>query len=362
MFKRKTLLSSILIALLLFTVACSPASQETGTNTNTDSEKKTEQTETITLKFAGLVPKENIFSSHGIEPFMEQVTKKTNGRVQFEYYPAEQLGKAADLLNLTADGVADMCHCLPNYSASDMPVSSGLWSLPGLINTDTSDAALTFWDITQQSPILEAEYLDHGVRPVVTSIGPLAEILTTNKEIKSPEDLKGLKIFTFGGPVNEVLETFGAIPVHMPVGEAYSALTTGIAEGIAYYPSGAETFGLHEPMKYTTRGLGFGTSGSAFLINEDVFQNLPKDIQDIIIETGKEVTKSFTEFLASENDKLLDEWKSSGKIAVYELTEEDKKAWKPIFDEFTENYLSKQDQQFKDAVEKFKNELDKVNQ
>jgi TRAP-type C4-dicarboxylate transport system substrate-binding protein len=37
---------------------------------------------------------------------MQEVTRATNNAVTFEYYPSEQLGKAKDLLALTASGVA----------------------------------------------------------------------------------------------------------------------------------------------------------------------------------------------------------------------------------------------------------------
>ena len=54
-----------------------------------------------------------------------RVTKKTEGLVEFEYYPAEQLGKLADLYELTADGVSDIGAFVPSYIPSKMPITSG---------------------------------------------------------------------------------------------------------------------------------------------------------------------------------------------------------------------------------------------
>ena len=79
------------------------------------------KSETVTLKvatyFAGTSP---IYTAV-TEPWMKRVTELTDGNVQFDYYPGEQLGKAADLLNLTRDRVTDIsvfpCQLCSRYNA-----------------------------------------------------------------------------------------------------------------------------------------------------------------------------------------------------------------------------------------------------
>ena len=57
---------------------------------------------------------------------MKKVTELTDGQVDFEFYPAEQLGKAADLLDLTSDGVTDIGFYIGSYYPSQMPIGSSL--------------------------------------------------------------------------------------------------------------------------------------------------------------------------------------------------------------------------------------------
>lgn len=83
--------SLILSMLLIVSTACNGA--EAGIDG--DKEKSSEQ---ITLKFAVSQPETHTMHTETFKPFMEKVEELTDGQVTFEYYPAEQLGKAADLL------------------------------------------------------------------------------------------------------------------------------------------------------------------------------------------------------------------------------------------------------------------------
>ena len=66
------------------------------------------QAQTITLRVADALPNGHIAHQFILRPFMEAVTKATSGQVVFQHFPAEQLGKAKDMLALTQTGVADM--------------------------------------------------------------------------------------------------------------------------------------------------------------------------------------------------------------------------------------------------------------
>jgi TRAP-type C4-dicarboxylate transport system substrate-binding protein len=48
---------------------------------------------------------------------MELVTKATNGQLEFQHFPSEQLGKAKDMAQLTVAGVADLAYIVPSYSS-----------------------------------------------------------------------------------------------------------------------------------------------------------------------------------------------------------------------------------------------------
>src|SRR4051812_40273611 len=64
--------------------------------------------QTMTLKVVDFYPPAHFIPTVGTKPWMERITSLTGGKVKFEYYPAEQLGKLNDLPRLLRSGVADI--------------------------------------------------------------------------------------------------------------------------------------------------------------------------------------------------------------------------------------------------------------
>src|SRR3546814_10459183 len=77
--------------------------------------------DTITLRVADSFPTGHYIPDALTKPFMEEVERKTNNAVKFEYYPGQQLGKAKDMLSLTRSGVADIAYVAPSFDSDKMP-------------------------------------------------------------------------------------------------------------------------------------------------------------------------------------------------------------------------------------------------
>src|SRR5690606_35256361 len=118
--QKNTVLISCLNLFLLLLVGCGSSNQPSASQRQNPSqgsdkvaESKTDnkeevKAEPITLKLATFMPVDHPWTKAVTDPFMARVTELTNGQVNFEYYPAQQLGKAADLLMLAGDGVTDI--------------------------------------------------------------------------------------------------------------------------------------------------------------------------------------------------------------------------------------------------------------
>src|ERR1700709_1737758 len=78
----------------------------------------------IVLKLADSLPAGHIIHEMVAKPFMELVTKATNGQVTFQHFPSEQLGKAKDMAQLTALGVMDLAYMVPSYSSDKFPLTA----------------------------------------------------------------------------------------------------------------------------------------------------------------------------------------------------------------------------------------------
>ncbi len=362
-YKKNSIIIGCLLALLLIVAGCGSKSVEVESQNkpNDGNQNKTEASESpITLKLATYTPAESHYTDHYLKPFMEEVTRLTDGRVQFEFYPGGQLGNGADTINIVSGGVADVSIFTPSYHPNEMPLGANMIGIPGLVEPSVN-ALMAYAKVNQQSPMLETDFLRHGVRPVSFYMNPPYEFYTNGTEIKVPEDLKGLKIKAAGGVYNEALNYFGATPVSMTISEVYSAFSTGVVDGLHYYNNVVKSSGFDELTKFVTRGANFGTLSSGLLINEEVWQSLPKDIQEIILQVGEDVGKSFTEYVAADALKIFEEWKKSGEITVYELSDDEKKQWENSGNEFRKHFLENmKNEELVKALEMLNEELEKL--
>ena len=98
---------------------------------------------------ADCFPKGHFLVKLILEPWMDDVTKRTNGAVTFEHYPTQQIGKAADMLKLTQSGVADIGYIGPAYVSDKMPVSE-VAMLPGAFE-HACQGTLAYWKLARKA-------------------------------------------------------------------------------------------------------------------------------------------------------------------------------------------------------------------
>src|SRR5690606_34767406 len=83
------------------------------------------------LRVADSLPVGHFFAERGIKVWLSDVKKATNNAVDMQYFPAEQLGKAKDMLQLAMSGVADITYVVPSYVSDKMPLMT-VSELPGM--------------------------------------------------------------------------------------------------------------------------------------------------------------------------------------------------------------------------------------
>lgn len=308
----------------------------TGCSSNTS--KDVEKEEKITLKVATYVATVSPIYKYLTESWMEKVKEITEGKVDFEVYPGEQLGKAQDLLQLTQNKVTDISIFPVNYFPDQMPISNVLAGFPNL-STTSLQGSLAYYDLIQSNnELLETDFLKNGIRPITTNVSPTYEIWTTGKEIRVPKDVKGLKLRTPGGIANEVYQNMGAVPVSVTHTDTYEALEKGVIEAASYSSVAVEQSGTIDLLKYALF-IHLGTAIHGLVINEQVWQKLPEDVQKAMIKAGEEVVKTAGENYDKDTQAFNAEFEKVGK--VIELTEKERATWIEAHEEFIESWLKK---------------------
>jgi TRAP-type C4-dicarboxylate transport system substrate-binding protein len=159
-------------------------------------------------------------------------------------------------------------------------------------------------------------------------------ILHTKKEVKSLQDLKGMKI-RCTGLAAKISEKLGATPVAMPMGETYDALSRGVVDGSLAPYEAPQGYKWGEVVKFTTEDWGAAYSSGMFVVmNKDKWNALPPDIQQIIEKVNEEyIEKQGKDYLIGRGNKIVS------------LSQDENWKWtmavKPILDEYVKNMKEK---------------------
>ena len=158
----------------------------------------------------------------------------------------------------------------------------------------------------------------HNVRAIGWLIGGFRHLTTSTKPVKTLQDIKGMNIRT---PRNRLMRdtyiALGAEVVPLNWSDTFSALESGIVEGQENpYSVIVDSKFWNAKQKYVTNNGPFLWVGP-MLINEEFFQHLPKDLQQVVLKAGKEAsefewqwqherTSTFKDVLLSHNMQILD--------------------------------------------------------
>jgi len=245
--------------------------------------------EKTVLRVADHLPAGHFISEYAAKHWMKSVTEATKGAVQFEYYPAQQLGKAKDMLALTLSGVADIAYLGPAYISDKLPLSQ-VAELPGSFST-SCEGTMAYWKLAKDGILAQKEYAPNGVRVLFTYVFAPYQIYLASHELRTPADLKGLKLRSTGGPMDLMVEKLGAVPVRMSAPEVYESLSRGTVDGAVFPLSALLDYKLDPLVKYATVGENFGSFIAAYAISEKRWKTLPADVQQAMLQAGEETTR-----------------------------------------------------------------------
>ena len=123
-------------------------------------------------------------------------------------------------------------------------------ALPFLPVKSAEQASEVLWKLYEKYPAIQKEFAD--VQPLLLYTTSPYFLLTTKKQVKTLEDLKGMKIRIPGGPPTEMAKALGAVPTPIPMPDMYQALDKGVVDGMGVPWEAVQGFRLYEVAKYYT--------------------------------------------------------------------------------------------------------------
>ena len=240
------------------------------------SESSDEQ-ETYNLKFSLAISESN-FQAKSWNAWADAVTEATDGRVQFTFYYDDTLIDANSEYQQLLSGVADIADV--HRYANDGFVISENWK--SLTSGVPEDAVVEFsYRLYDQFEAISNEYKDVHVLAQGFNGGTMYQLLTVNKKVETPADMKGLTIWC-EADWNGFVRKCGATPVNTPFSEVYSSLQKNMYDGMLIPTETLQSCNFAEVCGYCVKLNLCYTSAPGHLMNLDTWNSLPEDIQEII--------------------------------------------------------------------------------
>ena len=265
---------------------------------------------------------------------LDRIEKRSNGRIKFNAYFGETLLKISESYRGVQLDVADMSYFGPGIPGNPI-VLGKIMSLPFLGITSMEMTTDVYKKLAQECPEINEEY--KGIRVMGATGIPLDNLNLTNKPVHVPKDMEGMKIIALGARVR-FLKDAGAIPVTIGVGEWYTSLERGLAEGLYFLLPAIPIFRLEDQFKYHTM-INATACINMFIFNEKKWRTIPPDLQEIIIEGTEWKVREGNRRDNVEQARVLAELKEKGH-EIYYPTPEQMKEWhavaKPTHEEWIE--------------------------
>ena len=214
---------------------------------------------------------------------MEDLNKLSGGNINIRTHESGELGKTPDVVEMCRTGDLDIVGAVNlSYFARYEPWVS-VDALP-YIYQDAGDAWQK-WDTWLKDEI--ATSLEkHGFKLISLSDIGYRNIIGTKRPITKLEDFKGLKYRSLASPLLlRTYEAWGAKPVQLSINEVFSALETGTIDALDIDYGGMVDWKFAEVAKYVSESK-HQRSIAVVVMNLDLFNSLPADIQDLILYTG----------------------------------------------------------------------------
>ena len=264
-------------------------------------------------------------------PMLEELKKRSNGRITYTMYAGGALGKGPEHYDIVAKGLSDMGYFTATWTPGRFPLSDVL-SLAAWVNG--KDIGVDIGNAMYKR-ILNREF--PGVKMIELN-GCIQAFLWTKKPVRTLEDCKGLRIRTPGGHQTNYIKALGAEPVFMPLGAVYLAMETGTVDGIVTCPPLVLAFKLFEVAKHGTIAT-FGCVTEGVIMNQKSWDRTPADLKPIIEEVCSNPFRTSGGLTRDVYKVMMKEIAKKG-VELYNLPKKEENRWFMGFQDMTRKWVA----------------------
>lgn len=293
----------------------------------------------ITLKVADTFPPTG-FVPEMEKAWAESITKKTDGKVKFQFFWSDSLFKQADGATNLAAGVADFARVASTYD----PAKTQLW-----MTLDMPFNAKDYWcgisssvAVEQEEPNLKKTFEQLGFMPVVGYASGHFQFLSKTP-IEKISDLKGKRVRSYGGARVKMYELLNISPIFMPYAQIYEGVERGVIDGAEATILLTESFKHYEVAKFmTTANSGF-VAASPLSISLKRWNTFPESLKKIFREAATEHDMEWARKMMELESVKLQEFQEKRGLKVLTLSAADQAAMEKAGKDAQELWLADMD-------------------
>lgn len=264
------------------------------------------------------------------EQWCKEVEKRSNGKVKISFHPGGSLAPAPQSYEAAVRGITDISMTATQWTAGRFPMSELIHLPLGVKSAYQGTKMMNAW----YEKFKPKEFDDVKVLYLFAS-GP--SNFMTLKPLPSINDLKGMKIRA-AGDTSKIVTAMGAVPVSVPIADAYEAYQRGICEGVLLSSETLKSFRWGDLLHGLQLNDGIGAVNALCVVmNKKKWSSLPPDIQKVLDEVSQEWIEK-TGKAWDDIDREAIEYSESKGMKVVKISKEEEtmtaEKLKPLLDDF----------------------------
>ncbi|WP_280770679.1 TRAP transporter substrate-binding protein [Salipaludibacillus daqingensis] len=283
--------------------------------------------------------------------FAEHVMEASNGRVDIEFFPNETYASSPEMIDAVQVGALDMAlpganelaGAIPEYAALSLPfLTEGFEEAHAVLDGPVGDDLKA---LGEEQGFITLNDVEIGFAQITNSVRPIEE----------PSDLEGLSIRS----PNDVslIETFNALGSSvstMDYTEIYSGLSQGVIDGqfnplLSIYDQNMQE--VQDYLAITNHTYYY----SYFIMNDDLFNSLDEELQEIVREGSEHARDAARDFIAGEEEAAIERAEDEFEVVTYPDLEPFQEAVLPVYDEVSDVMGEEIIADMQDFLEEYRN-------
>ncbi len=267
------------------------------------------------------------------QEFVDAFNARCGPDYTIAYYPGEQMVPFAEIMDTVRTGVAEMgVLTFSAYSADEPKLAAN--EIPFLFNNVEANAYAAPLLAPLYSDIMEDQF-----NQKVLCVHHYTGVELLSKEpVQTLDDWDGLMVQAISPTTYSLIEALGGAPVLQSYTESYSLLEKNTVNAALTAPAAMNIFALPDVASYLAQAYPVGTL-HGFTINLDIWNDLPDDIQDILLEEAQANSDEFSEWLVGEWDNDLATLAASG-VTIYVVPDDEIARWKDAASDYIADLMA----------------------